>query len=480
MRILFLIMGLAVLPALKSQNIIAYAKEAAPGFAEKKIAKNQMAEDIRFWQKVMEESHVNLYHAISKESLEHMASGLLAKTKDSITQQQAVLLIGKLAAALNEGHIGLPSSSITDSLYINSIRFPFLLQKVLTDEWIVERDLSAEQKLAINARILSVNNISVTELNKQFMEYYGGLETWRRQQINVYVRKLLYLSGMQSPYHIKAFTEDGRVIEFTANGYTKQQADSINKVLTATAKPKDPYTFEFLPDNIAYINYRNMTDQSSNPFASFLKTSFTKIKDANATALIIDLRENGGGNSVWGEQLVSYFTKKPFRFASGMKWKISEHYKAYLDGGQKIFNASESDWYKGMKNGELYTSVSTARTPSKKEPFFEGKVCVLIGPNTFSSANMMSDGIKSYQLATLFGEPTGESGNDFGEMFNFMLPNSHIIARASTKMFTRADGDEKNFDPVIPNVTITPTAADIKNKKDVVLESAVNWILNKP
>jgi hypothetical protein len=480
MRIIFLFLGLATLPTLKSQNIIVYAKEPAPGFAEKKIAKDQMAEDIRFWQKVMEESHVNLYHAISKESLEQMESGLLSVIKDSITQQQAVLLIGKLAALLNEGHIGLPSSSITDSLYINSIRFPYLLQKVLADEWIVDRDLSTEQKLGVNARILSVNNIPVTKLYKRFREYYGGLETWRRQQINTYVRKLLYLSGIQSPYHIKALSEDGRNIEFTATGYTKQQADSINKVLTATAKPKDPYTFEFLPENIAYINYRSMTDQSSNPFASFLNTSFTKIKDANAKGLIIDLRENGGGNSVWGELLVSYFTKKSFRFAGGMKWKISEHYKAYLNEGQKIFNVSEANWYKGMKNGELYTSITTPRTPAKKEPFFEGKVCVLIGPNTFSSANMMADGIKSYQLATLFGEPTGESGNDFGEMFNFMLPNSHIIARASTKMFTRADGDEKNFDPVIPNITVIPTAADIKNKKDVVLESAVNWILNKP
>ncbi|WP_206060249.1 hypothetical protein, partial [Escherichia coli] len=64
-------------------------------------------------------------------------------------------------------------------------------------------------------------------------------------------------------------------------------------------------------------------------------------------------------------------------------------------------------------------------------------------------------------------------------MFNFMLPNTHIIARAASKMFTRADKDEKNLGPVVPQKVIIPTASDKKQKKDPVLESAVNWILNK-
>lgn len=426
----------------------------------------------------MEESHVNLYHAISKEALEQKEKQLLLAIGDSISQTEAVLLFGKLAALLNEGHIGMPSSSVTDSMYTNSLRFPFLLQKVTDTEWIVSRDLSSEQKLGVNAVILEVNGKPVSELNQQFREYYGGLETWRKQQIAIYVRKLLFLHGMVSPYRIKARTEAGQIIDFTIPGYSKQQADSLNKVLAASVnQPAEPYTFTLLPDNIAYINYRQMVNSRTNPFSDFLKTSFTKIKEANAAGLIIDLRGNGGGNSSLGDSLISYFSTKPYVLSGGMKWKSSSHYKAYLKLMDNVGSRSENQFYNSLKEGDMYTYVNRdLRKPVSRELTFTGKTAVLIGPDTFSSANMLSDGIKSFQLATLFGEPTGEPGNDFGEMYNFMLPNTHIIARASTKMFTRADGDENNFDPIMPDITIKPTPKDLKEKRDVVLETAVNWI----
>lgn len=478
MRTIVLSIGLLFWYAAEAQQGIVYAKYPVPGFAFQKIAKEQLTEDIRFWQKVMEESHVNLYHAISKEALEKKESQLLAALGDSISQTEAVLLFGKLAALLDEGHVGMPSSTITDSMYTNSLRFPFLLQKVTDSSWIVDRDLSREQQLGVNAMILEVNGKPVSELNRQFREYYGGLETWRKQQIATYVRKLLFLHGMGSPYRIKAKTEAGQLVHFTTTGYSRQQADSLNKVLAATvSQPAEPYTFSMLPGNIAYINYRHMINIRTNPFSDFLKTSFTKIKEANAAGLIIDLRENGGGNSALGDSLISYFSTKPYVLSGGMKWKSSSHYKAFLKLMENTGNPSENKFYNSLKEGDMYTYVNkNLRKPVSRELSFTGKTAVLIGPNTFSSANMLSDGIRTYQLATLFGEPTGEPGNDFGEMYNFMLPNTRIIARAATKMFTRADGDEKNFDPILPDVLVKPSPRDLKEKRDLVLETAVNWI----
>lgn len=478
MRTIVLAICLLFFYAAQSQQAIVYAKDPIPGFAFQKIAKEQLAADIRFWQKVMEESHVNLYHAISKESLEKKEQQLLNAVGDSISQTAAVLLFGKLAALLDEGHIGMPSSSVTDSMYINSLRFPFLIQKVTDTEWIVDRDLSSEQKLGVNAMILEVNGRPVNELNQPFREYYGGLETWRKQQIATYVRKLLFLHGIGSPYRIKARTETGQLIHFTTPGYSKQQADSLTKVLAASVnQPAEPYTFNLLPDNIAYINYRQMVNSRTNPFSDFLKTSYTKIIEANAAGLIIDLRGNGGGNSALGDSLISYFSTKSYVLSGGMKWKSSSHYKAFLHLLEKAGNKTDNLFYNSIKEGEIYTYVNkNLRKPVSRELTFTGKTAILIGPNTFSSANMLSDGIKSFQLATLFGEPTGEPGNDFGEMYNFMLPNTHIIARASTKMFTRADGDERNFDPILPDVLVKPTPKDLKEKRDVVLETAVNWM----
>lgn len=464
-----------------SQPAIAYQQANPPGFYFQRIAKSALEADIEFWRKTMNESHVNLYHSISTTDLDKLISQLLAPIKDSITHRDAVFIFSKLSAALNEGHLGLVSSTITDSLYLESIRFPYIIRKATKNAWVVSYDISAEQQLDANDQIMSINDISIENINEDFKQYFGGLETWKYEQVAYYGKKILFLKGIVAPFRIKAQKENGQILEFTTNGFTRKQADSINKALAARigSSSSKPYEFRLLENGIGYLNYRSMQNSKAEPFDVFLSQTFIKLKDSSAKGLVIDLRENGGGNSQLGEMLISYFNKKPYIFAGGMKWKISSHYKTFLKSSPN-YNEADHRFYLSQKDGDTYVYINQElKKSTPKEPFFEGKVAFLIGTGTFSSANMLADGVVSYQLAQTFGEPTGESPNDFGEMFNFMLPNTHIIARGSTKMFTRADKDEKNFGPVVPNVIVKPTSADIQLKKDMVLETAVNWLLNK-
>ncbi|MBW0160332.1 MAG: hypothetical protein HYI21_14015 [Sediminibacterium sp. Gen4] len=460
---------------------IAYEKTDPIDFYSKKLSKQAIKEDIRFWLTTMEESHVNMYHSISREQMQLLVDSLLIPFQDSVTHIESILIFSRLGAALDEGHVGLVSSRITDSLYNQSLRFPFQLQKVTQDAWFVSYDISSTPKLEMNDKIISINHISVSELNQRFHCLFGGLDNWRKEQIASYSKKLLFLAGISSPFEIEAIKENGDKIHFTVQGFHRSQIDSITKMLTAKMNHQSnkPYEFSWLKNGIGYLNYRSMRNDPTLPFDQFLTTVFTSLNDSSSKGLVIDLRENGGGDSQLGERLLAHFNKKPYILAGGMKWKISSHYKAFLKTS-KNYNEADNKFYMSQPDGNTYTYVNRElKKPIIKEPFFEGKVAFLIGTGTFSSANMLADGVVSYQLAATFGEPTGESPNDFGEMFNFMLPNSHVIARAASKMFTRANKDEKNLGPVVPENIIIPTATDKKQKKDPVLESAVNWILNK-
>lgn len=464
-----------------SQPAIAYQQANPTGFHFQRIAKSALEADIQFWRKTMDESHVNLYHSLSSSGMDELINQLLKPIKDSITHKDAVFIFSKLSAALNEGHLGLVSSSITDSLYLESIRFPYIIRKATKNGWLVSYDISTEQKLNANDQIIAINDISIEKINEDFKQYFGGLETWKYEQVAYYGKKILFLKGIIAPFRIKALKENGQTTEFTTNGFTRKQADSINKALAARigSSTSKPYEFRFLENGIGYLNYRSMRNDKAEPFDVFLSQTFKKLKDSSAKGLVIDLRENGGGDSQLGEMLISYFNRKPYIFAGGMKWKISSHYKNFLKSSPN-YNEADNRFYLSQKDGDTYVYINKElKKSTPREPFFEGKVAFLIGTGTFSSANMLADGIVSYQLAKTFGEPTGESPNDFGEMFNFMLPKTHIIARGSTKMFTRADKDEKNFGPVVPNVIVKPTGTDLKLKKDIVLETAVNWLLNK-
>jgi len=457
-----------------AQSYVLFKEETTKIKAPLTISKTALKNDIQFWKTTIEAAHVNMYHAISKETLIQLENKLLASLPKEVSINQAIIVIGKLAAALNEGHLGLPSAKLSDSLFQQSLRFPFLIKSSNQIGWEIDMDLSKEQYLKNGGTILSINGKNIAEINQLYGMYFGGLANWKNQQVATYIRKLLFLHGVKSPYQITAINAEGKKIQYKVQGYNQRQADSINKAMASIKRNQIiPYSFELLPDSIAYIRYNNMTNDPKRPFPEFLEESFSKIQSASAKGLIIDIRENGGGNSALAELMIPYFSDKPYRLTAGMKWKVSEPYKQFLKGTQG--GKEEPAFYFTMQNGTVYFyDNTTLKKPTENLLKFKGKTALLIGPNTFSSANMFSDGVKTYQLAKVFGSPTAEPGNDYGEMFNFMLPNSQIIARAPSKMFFRADGNEKNIDAILPDVLVLPT----KNK-DAALEKAKEWIFAK-
>ena len=106
---------------------------------------------------------------------------------------------------------------------------------------------------------------------------------------------------------------------------------------------------------------------------------------------------------------------------------------------------------------------------------YSGKVCVLIGPNTFSSANMLSNAIKDFKLATLIGEPTGEPANDYGELYWNKLPNTQLSFSTCSKQFIRANGDSHDPNPILPDLVVKQNS---NSNKDDVLDFAKGWLGN--
>jgi len=277
------------------------------------------------------------------------------------------------------------------------------------------------------------------------------------------------MDNIHSPFTIDAIKEKDTV-HFTVNGFTKKQGDSINTVLSKIYKPEKAFGFSILPGNIALITFNDMDGAYKDSFALFLKNTFASVKQQNPKGLIVDLRKNGGGDSELGEMLLSYITGKSYRSVSAVKVRVSRHSRALSE-----LRKNNDPMQKNPD--KLYTfKIRELTTPQPQADRFNGKTAFLIGAGTFSSANMLTNTIKDYQLATLIGEPTAEPGNDFGEVFSFMLPNTHIIATGATKMFVRANGNAKDFTGIQPDIFSVNSKEDVLLNKDRVMEDAISWI----
>jgi C-terminal processing protease CtpA/Prc len=183
---------------------------------------------------------------------------------------------------------------------------------------------------------------------------------------------------------------------------------------------------------------------------------------ARAKALILDLRENGGGNSENADAIVSRLTDKPLL---GSRWKTRRHLGAWAAWGRK------DDWFDG--------GVRTIQPVGGQRPFL-GPVVVLVGPRTLSAAEDFLIPLHASHRATLVGQRTAGST---GQPLIIMLPGGGGAA-ICTKWDSYPDGREFVGVGIDPDVEVYPTQAEVaaglwSGGKDPVLERGVAVLREK-
>ena len=144
---------------------------------------------------------------------------------------------------------------------------------------------------------------------------------------------------------------------------------------------------------------------------------------ANAQAIIIDVRENGGGS---GDYLSSYFLPYPTQLSGSYS----------------------------RQTGSL--TESWTRRDIGMEPRLDVRVFILTGPNTFSASESFAYDMQSRKRATLVGEPTkggAHSVDVFGidDQFEFYISTERSISPVT--------GGNWEGTGVIPDINVPAAAA---------------------
>jgi len=238
---------------------------------------------------------------------------------------------------------------------------------------------------------------------------------------------------------------------------------------------------------VAYMDFFSLVGDSllsaESSFKKSVAAMFRQVAVDKPRVLIIDVRENGGGEDSMAVELLRHLTEKPFRLLASTRFKRSRDVR---DAGKKVLRIpfrwmglplliDEGRRYYLGEEGSLSPPLKRPiRTWPRGEPFFDGPVCVLTGPHTYSAATEFAEAVKAFGLATIVGEETGGQPNAFGNNFVFPLRRSGLTVEIATARAERASGDLTDFKPVSPDIVVRTTAADIQKFFDPVLERAVN------
>lgn len=102
----------------------------------------------------------------------------------------------------------------------------------------------------------------------------------------------------------------------------------------------------------------------------------------------------------------------------------------------------------------------------------EGHLFGIIGPATFSAAQMLTDALERYTNITFVGEATGSKGNTYGDSRKITLPNSGITVRVSIYYWQNWYPWDKR-DATIPQISAPMTFDAYRRKSDPAVEAIV-------
>lgn len=430
-------------------------------FAQQLVRKEEAKADIDYFYKTVCDSHYNPFLFISQKKMERKIIKIKDELPQELSMKEMTLIMYQVSALLQDAHA---NPSISQSYMKEDFNLPLFFPAVMvsTSENLYVPANSAG--LPLGAELLRINGIDVKKLYAKIQQNIGGTPQFREAVACKLFSYFLYLENVKPPFLVTCKTKSGVEEVLIDNGVKFKEILSLS--MPGTAKP---YDFRVINEKIAYLDFRSMSG-NIDEFKTFLDQTFSTIKNKNLKVLAVDIRENSGGNSNLGELLISYLTQKKYSLQGGKRWKISQIYKDKL-----LADGHNQSSYLKQENGTVWEAENNTEheNPFKRDHVFTGKVYLLTGPFTFSSANLLADGMKHYKLAELIGESTGEYTNDFGEAFVFTLPNSKIRMR-STSSFSIGTAKQINkYEVVTPDVKIVPTLEDKINGIDKVLEYVI-------
>jgi len=407
------------------------------------ITRDQALADIDSLVYTISEVHPNMY--ASCKQIEFMESVLKAKRNlpDSLSVADFYGRIATSVAMIGDAHTRLwfPYQILKDSTLL---WLPLSLDIDSNDSAMTVNGC-VDGKIPIGAKLISLNGHGYKEMIENMLRYESGERAFYRLDRLKYdypgLMKVLY----QAPEYAIKYKYGGKIAETTLKAMTYPDAKSrMSKLITNNPKiPQGDYSFHILDGkSIAVMDFNSFINEER--FKSFADSMFTILKDKRIKNLIIDIRNNGGGNSSVGDTLFQYISPVPYQQFGKALFRVSPTSIRLMRHAWSIIPEEQYSFYDDEN-----------LIPLHKNPLrYNGKVYLLISHTTFSSAGSFSWAFKYFKMGTVVGEESGGMNICFGEMLSYELPNSKLQCGISCKRFTQYGAKENDIHGTLPDYKV--------------------------
>ena len=442
-----------------------------PVFGQKNFSKKEVAEDLEYLRKSLEEAHYNLYTYVTKKSFDENFEKVKSSiTKDSLSQLETTSLFQSVISKANNGHteILFPFSSYFEYADNGGTLFPLDLA-FENGKAFIRQNLTNNPNIKIGAEVISINKQSINELLDGIYPLISAERRYfKLAKLELFSFSRYYWQAWGEQKTVEVEIRTGEETEtYELKSVTVDDFNNRRNELNFAER-----TLSYL-NNSAYLRPGNFGGDMKE-FQGFIDSSFIEINKRKLPNLIIDLRNNLGGDEPFSNYLVSYIADQPFLWTSELTIKTSAILKAHV---KKNYDISEPYWKKVLdnKDGSIYPYEYEPQQPQPKEKRFNGNVYVLVNRQSHSQSTVTASQIQDYNFATIVGEETGDFPSLYASQYAYNLPKTGVEVKISKGYIVRVNGSKK-AEGVIPDIYIKDHLLD---ENDEILDGLLKILENK-
>lgn len=336
----------------------------------------------------------------------------LAAASEKMSSDDFVWLASAYLASLQDGHTSISQTQSNETLR-GSYR--------MTESGLFEVDDSGN---ITGKKITAIGGIPVNQVFNT-ISHYEAAENDAAVMMNNTIwstyRPILERAGVDCDKHTISITEQ--------NG----TQTSTQEVTFQSRSPYSMWQTNDIVDNrmIGDVFYIGLHDCQTGAALDKTIDSLKQAVYGGVTRVMIDVRNNPGGNSDACEKLLAAIGMQPPEY--GVYVRKSPLAMAQTDG--------TVDW-----NADIKPDLSTAKTNPRIS------LVVLTNEFTYSSATMLAVWVQDGKLGTVIGYPSANSPSCYGDVLSFQLKNSGIKGQVSFKRWLRPDtsADQRMLRPDVP------------------------------
>lgn len=467
--------------------VLGACSQQEPPVPEGYLSVEEVHEDLRALYDGLESGHFDLFANTSRADYDKAFDGAHASVTAPMTPEEAQILFQTFAAFGDVAHarVDFPVRIWMEYVGEGGLAFP-LYPRFSEGRFFIGEDYSGSDLVSEGDEIVAINGVSIEGWLERLGRHLSAdtdylLETQLEFSWPVYH---WLETGPLDAFELEVRRQGEGVIETVTLPALTRAGMQANQTTGAADDESALREARMISDRVAYLKpgpFYNAEDPenlwNTDGYLTFLEEGFESFIAAGADALIIDVRNNPGGDAAFSDPIAAWFADEPFHFASEFYVRSSPEAEAAnaarLDPDDTdSVNAIYAEKFAATPYGEVF-EVEFPEVQPREGSQFEGDVYVLVDRHSYSNAVTFAAMVQDYRFGTIIGEETADLATTYGAMESFTLPNSRVSVGFPKAYIIRPNGDV-TVRGVVPDITIP--APIVLGPGDVVLDAALALI----